>query len=107
MRNGLELVYTLQLALELMDEYKLKGVVKNKANLFRNAIEKEVSKSYDRNFAIDQEMTINAMNMKHRLISQIASLSEDEAMVYSEYANNFFENKEQYIKDTEVFITKI
>lgn len=107
MRNGLELVLTMQLALELMDEYKLKGVVKNKANLFKKSIEKEVTKSYDRNYAIDEQITLNAMNLKHRLISQIATLSEDEAMVFSEYANKFFEDKDTYIKNIDVSITKI
>ena len=38
-KNGIELLVTLQLALELMDEYKLKGRAKNTANMFKDALE--------------------------------------------------------------------
>lgn len=107
MKNGLDLVFTMQLALELMDEYKLKGVIKNKANLFKKSIEKEVTRVYDINYLENEKVTINAMNMKHRLISQIASLSEGDAMVFSEYANKFFENKEKAIEHTEIIFKDI
>jgi len=107
MKNGIELLLTMQLALELMDEYNLKGNVKNKANLFKRSIEKEVSNAYDNIYGKDEQMMLNAMNMKNRMISQIASLSEDECIVFSQYVNNFFENKEESLRNTEVSMTKI
>jgi len=106
-RTGMELVFTLQLALEIMDEYKLNGLLKKHGNMFKRTLESNVGKAYDRVFSLDQEMAINAMNLKHRMISQIASLPEPEAIVFSEYVNNFFENKEQAISNTQVMITKV
>lgn len=107
MKNGIELLLTMQLALELMDEYNLKGNVKNKANLFKRSIEKEVSNAYDNIYGKDEQMMLNAMNMKNRMISQIASLPEDECIVFSQYVNNFFENKEESLRNVEVSMTKI
>lgn len=106
-KTGLELVLTLQLALEIMDEYKLNGLLKKHGNLFKNTLEKNVGEAYDRVFTLDQEMAINAMNLKQRMISQIATLAEPEAIVFSEYVNKFFDNKEEAIKATEVMLTKI
>ena len=99
-RTGMELVFTLQLALEIMDEYKLNGLLKKHGNMFKRTLESNVGKAYDRVFSLDQEMAINAMNLKQRMISQIASLPEPEAIVFSEYVNNFFENKEKAISRT-------
>jgi hypothetical protein len=42
LKNGLELVLTLQLTLELMDEYKLKGLPKKYGNMFKNSLEKDL-----------------------------------------------------------------
>ena len=106
-RTGMELVFTLQLALEIMDEYKLKGLLKKHGNMFKKTLEADIGRAYDRVFDLDQEMAINAMNIKHRMISQIASLPEPEAIVFSEYVNKFFDNKDEAIKATEVMLTKI
>ena len=47
LKNGLELLLLLDLTLATMDDYNLKGPVKNKANLFRNALEKQINNSVD------------------------------------------------------------
>lgn len=107
MKTGLELLVTLQLALEIMDEYNLKGLTKNRANLFKESIEKDIVNSYNKNYSEDVQMMTNAMNLKHRMVSQIASLDEAEAMVFSEYVDKFFKNKDEYLKSIEVNIHEI
>jgi len=107
MKTGLELLITLQLALEIMDEYKLNGLTKRRANLFKESIEKDIVNSYNKNYSEDMQMITNSMNLKHRLVSQLAELDEAEAMVFSEYANKFFENKDEYLKSIEVNIHEI
>ena len=92
LKNGLELVLTLQLTLELMDEYKLKGLPKKYGNMFKNSLEKDLSQSFDRLYKIDEEYTTNAMNKKNELISNIASLNEVDAILFAEFSNKFMKN---------------
>jgi hypothetical protein len=99
MSTGVELLFTLQLALEIMDEYKLKGLLKNKANMFKMELEKTINDSYDRVYSIDPHMVMTSMNFKHRMISQIASLPEEDAVILSEYVNRFFEDIDKYRKE--------
>lgn len=106
LRNGIELLFTLQLALEIMDDYKLKGVLKNKANMFKKELEKDLNHSYDRVYAQDPEMAMNCMNIKHRMISQIASLDEADCTVMSEYVNKFFENIDDHRQNDIIYMTK-
>lgn len=106
LRNGIELLFTLQLALEIMDDYQLKGILKNKANMFKQELEKDINRSYDRVYAQDPEMAMNCMNLKHRMISQIASLDEADCTVMSEYVNKFFENIDDHRQNDVVYMTK-
>lgn len=104
MSTGVELLFTLQLALEIMDEYKLKGLLKNKANMFKNELERTINESYDRVYAIDPGMVMTSMNYKHRMISQIASLPEEDAVIFSEYVNKFFEDIDRHRQEIVVNI---
>tara|TARA_B110000908_G_scaffold36958_1_gene44349 strand:+ start:3739 stop:4092 length:354 start_codon:yes stop_codon:yes gene_type:complete len=107
LKNGLELVLTLQLTLELMDEYKLKGLPKKYGNMFKNSLEKDLSQSYDRLYNIDQEYTTNAMNKKNQLISNIASFNEVDAILFAQFAEKFIDNIEIARKKGVVFFDKL
>jgi hypothetical protein len=107
LRNGLELVLTLQLTLELMDDYKLTGLPKKYGNMFKKSLEKNVSESYDRLYADDSEFLTNAMNIKNKLISNIASLNEADAILLSEFINKFMDNIEIARKKGVIFFDKI
>ncbi len=106
-KNGLELLLLMDLLLATMDEYKLKGVVKNKGNLFRNAIEKSVNNSMDKNSELDEEFTNNAINLKQRMIKQIASFNEADNILLSEFINKFYNNIDIARKKGVVFFDKI
>jgi len=107
MKTGLELIFTLQLAVEIMDEYNLKGLEKRHANMLRKTLEKNLESSYDKAFDLNPTIAINAMNLKQRMISQIATLKEAEAIAFSEYVNNFFEDKKKITKDIKITIKQI
>lgn len=47
LKNGTDLLLCLDIALSIMDEYKLKGNAKRKANLFRQEVEKSVNTAID------------------------------------------------------------
>tara|TARA_R110001632_G_scaffold126252_2_gene239793 strand:- start:1372 stop:1725 length:354 start_codon:yes stop_codon:yes gene_type:complete len=107
LRNGLELVLALQLTLELMDEYKLKGLPKKYGNMFRKSLEKGLSESYDRLYNIDPEYTTNAMNKKNELISNIASFNEVDAILFAEFSKKFMDNIDIARKKGVVFFDKL
>ena len=94
-KNGLELLVTLQLALELMDEYKLKGRAKNTANMFKDALESDIMQNYHRVYKEDPEMLTNSLNFKNQMIEDIASLSEADSILLSDFIHKFIENIEE------------
>lgn len=102
-KNGIELLVTLQLALELMDEYKLKGRAKNTANMFKDALEKDIMQNYHRVYNEDPEMLTNSLNFKNQMIVDIASLGENDAILLADYIRKFMENIEE-IREKKVLI---
>jgi hypoxanthine phosphoribosyltransferase len=103
LKNGIELLVTLQLALELMDEYKLKGRAKNTANMFKSALEKDVMDNYHRVFKQDAEILINSLNFKNQMIEDIASLSEADSILLSDFIHKFIENIEE-VREKKILI---
>lgn len=106
-KNGLELLVTLQLALELMDAYKLKGRTKQTANMFKDALENDIVSNYHRLFKEDQQMMLNSMNYKNLLIENIASLNEADAILLSDFVNKFIENIQEVREKKELMFDKL
>ena len=106
LRTGVELVLTLQLALEIMDEYNLSGKVKNFAKMFKNELERDVSKAYDRIYAVDPTIVTNGINIKHRLISQFAALGEDDAMLVAQKMSEMIDNIDE-LRNEPVYVVDI
>lgn len=102
-KNGIELLVTLQLALELMDEYKLKGRAKNTANMFKDALEKDIMQNYHRVYNEDPEMLTNSLNFKNQMIVDIASLGENDAILLADYIRKFMENIDE-VREKKVLI---
>lgn len=102
-KNGIELLVTLQLALELMDEYNLKGRAKNTANMFKDALEKDIMQNYHRVYNEDPEMLTNSLNFKNQMIVDIASLGENDAILLADYIRKFMENIEE-VREKKVLI---
>ena len=107
LKNGLDLLLLLDLTLATMEEYKLKGSVKNKANLFKKSIEKTVNKSIDAEFIKDEEFMQNALLSKDRMIKQIANLNEADQILLSEYIDKFLKNIHIARKKGVVFFEKL
>jgi len=103
LKNGLELLITLQLALELMDEYKLKGRAKNTANMFKNALENDIMQNYHRVYNEDPQMLTNSLNFKNKLIENIASLGEADCLLLSDFVDKFIENIQE-VREKKVMV---
>ena len=107
MKTGIELSLTLQLALELMDEMKLRGKAKNFTNLLKNEIEKDVVHNYNTMYANDPQMATNLMNARHRLISQIAELDEPDLLLMSDIVNHVMSNIEKARENKVIFLNQL
>ena len=94
LKSGLELLLLLDLTLATMDDYQMKGPVKNKANLFKNALEKSVNNSIDHLSNNNEHFLHNATKKKDRMIKQMAGLSEADNILLSGFVNKFIENIE-------------
>ncbi len=90
-----------------MDSYNFKGVVKNKANLFKRAIEKQVDKAIDSETQRDEEFVQNAITLKERMIKDIATMNEADQILLSEFVHKFANNIEIAREKGTAFFNKI
>lgn len=105
--NALELLLTAQLFIDIFDNYELKGIEKKYGKMFHNALEKKTIKHYNEVYRNDSEFALNSLNIKERMITQIAELNEADAILLSEFINKFYENIEIARKKGVVFFDKI
>jgi hypothetical protein len=97
-KTGVELVLTLQLAIEIMEEYKLTGRIKKYGNMFKRELDTHISRAYDRIYATDPTIVTNGMNIKHKMLSQFAELGEDDAMLVAQKLSDMIDNIEELRK---------
>ena len=107
LRNGLELLLTGQLFLDISDNYRLSGLMKKRGKLFINDLESAIKTSYDKVYKEDPEFTLNSINIKQRMITQIAEMNEADAILASEFLDKFGKNIEIARKKGVVFFDKI
>jgi hypothetical protein len=107
LRNGLELLLTGQLFLDISDSYRLSGLLKKRGNLFIKDLEASIKNAYDKVYNDDSEFTLNSINIKQRMISQIAEMNEADAILASEFLIKFKENIEIAREKGVVFFEKI
>ena len=105
--NALELLLTAQLFIDIFDNYELKGIEKKYGKMFHTALEKKTIKHYNEVYRNDSEFALNSLNIKERMIKQIAELNEADAILLSEFINKFYENIEIARKKGVVFFDKI
>jgi hypothetical protein len=107
LRNGLELLLTGQLFLEISDTYKLSGLLKKRGNLFIKDLESSIKNTYENTYSKNPEFTLNSLNIKQRMISQIAQMNEADAILASEFLDKFGKNIEVARKKGVVFFDKL
>lgn len=105
--NGLELLLTSQLFIEIFENYNLAGIEKKYGKMFHDALEKKTIQHYNQVYKNDAEFALNSLNIKQRMISQIAELNEADAILLSEFVNKFINNIEIARKKGVVFFDKI
>lgn len=107
LKNGLELTTSLQLSVELIDQYPVKGIIKQKAKDFLKAAENDVANEYSRIYNKDHEFALNVIKKKHQLIKIIAEFDEADFALCSEFLKKFKDNIHLARKNGLVFFDKI
>lgn len=107
LKNGLDLLLHTYLTIECMESYKLKGLVKKYANMFKNSLEKAVMVGIDKESQNDEEFVNNALKLKKRMVKQIASMNEVDQILLSEFVDKFNNNKELARKKGVLFFDKL
>lgn len=107
LKNGYDLLLLCYLTIETMEEYKLKGLVKKYANLFKNSIEKVVTKGIDAESEVDETLLHNSLKYKKRMVSDIANLNEVDQILLSEFVHKFVQNIDLARKKGLIFFDKL
>lgn len=105
--NGLELLLTAQLFIDIFENYELTGLEKRYGKMFHTALEKKTIQHYNDVYNNDPEFTLNSLNIKQRMINQIAELNEADAILLSEFISKYIDNIEIARKKGVVFFDKI
>jgi hypothetical protein len=106
MNRTTELTLALQLSLEIMEDAGLKGRPKQLGNMFFKEL-KVAEENYNKMYHNDPEITINVMNSKHRLISQIAEMDEADAVMLSDLINHYVENIQEFRDKKVTYFTQL
>ena len=107
LKNGLELTTTLKLGIELMDQYPVKGIIKQKAKDFLKVAENDIANEYSKVYNTNHEFAINAIKKKHELIKIIAEFDEADFILCSDFLKKFKDNITLARKNGLVFFDKI
>lgn len=105
--NGLELLLTAQLFLELSDKYNLKGMSKRYCKMLVKELERVGGEPFEDFHKDDEVFAVNALNKKHDLIKIIASFNERDALLFEEFAKRFVNNIELARAKGVVFFKKL
>ena len=83
-KNGVEITITGQLLLELLDEYEYKGQAKVNLKNFLKLSEKNIVEEYARIMEVENEMILNALKKRYKLIKRLAKLDERELILVTD-----------------------
>ena len=94
LKNGIELAFLMQIVVELTEMYPLKREIKMTANKFKQASEKNLSLEYSKIYNLSPEMTINVHKKLEKLSQIVAKLDISEMVLFSDFAERFYNNKQ-------------
>jgi hypothetical protein len=63
--------------------------------MFKDALESDIMQNYHRVYKEDPEMLTNSLNFKNQMIEDMASLSEADSILLSDFIHKFIENIEE------------
>lgn len=107
LKNGVELLLSLALSLDLLEQYNANRLLKKKLNMAKNEIEKVITSHYNQLYESDEEFVQNAINFKEKLIKMVAKYNEPDCLLAIDFLNKFDENIEIARKKGVVMFDKL
>ena len=107
LKNGTELILSLSLTLDLLEQYNAKHTLKRDINISKKAVEKDLFKHYDSFYSEHEEFCQNSLRLKENLIKTVAKYNEADCMLFAEFTEHFNKNIEIARKKGQVFFNKI
>ena len=103
LKNGLELILSLALSLDLLEQYNPKGLLKKKVNNIKKDIETDMGLRYNEIFKHSEEFVQNSLRHKENIISILAKYNEADCILAADMLKKFDDNIEEERKKGIVF----
>ena len=107
LQNGVELLLSLYLSLDLLEKYNAKKVLKNKINLTIQELERSILKHYNELFLNDEEFVQNSLKYKINAIKMLSKYNEADAVLACDFIKKFDNNIEVARKKGVIFFDKM
>tara|TARA_R110000787_G_C13275016_1_gene431865 strand:- start:66 stop:413 length:348 start_codon:yes stop_codon:yes gene_type:complete len=95
LKNGLELILSLALSLDLLEQYNPKGVLKKKVNNLKNDIYADIVTRYNEIFNHSEEFVQNSLRHKENMIKIFAKYNEADCILACDMLKKFDDNIEE------------
>ncbi len=108
LKNGVELILSLALSLDLLEQYKCKTALKNHVRKTKKAIEDNlIEQGYNKMYLESEEYTQNLLTLKENYINRVAKYNEADFALLSHFTKHFDDNIEIARKKGILFFDKI
>lgn len=107
MKNGTELLLSLALSLDLLEQYQANQLLKRKLNIAKKEIEKSITSHYNQLYKNDEEFVQNSLNFKEELVRMIAKYNEADCILAIDFLKKFDDNIELARQKGIVFFDKL
>jgi hypothetical protein len=107
LKNGTELVLSLALSLDLLEQYKTSKLLKRKINQAKDEIEKAIGTHYNQLYKSDEEFVQNSLRYKESVIKKIAKYNEADCILAADFLEKFDNNIELARKKGTIFFDKL
>ena len=107
LKNGTELLLSLALSLDLLEQYDAKQILKKKLNIAKEEIEKSILTHYTNLYKNDEEFVQNSLNYKENTIKKFAKYNEADSILCSHFLDFFDKNIHLARKKGVIFFDKI
>ena len=107
LKNGTELLLSLALTLDLLEQYNAKQVLKKKISNVKNDIEKSILNHYNKLYSESEEFVQNSLTFKEELIKMVAQYNEADCILAIDFLKKFNDNIELARKKSIIFFDKL
>ena len=107
LKNGTELLLSLALSLDLMEQYNANKLLKKKINNVKRDIEVVIGTHYNQLYKSDEEFVQNSLRYKESVIKKVAKYNEADCILAADFLEKFDNNIELARKKGIVFFDKL